>query len=518
MPYIRIRERDITPVASFDTIENAVLIFGFDFHRFSNADLTTNEVHPSYGNNIYKLYTSLLEFVGDINLNGLEEASKQLSLYRPYATAYDCLMNGLPVVYVPLDDYIDKDYVIDLPELKDSEGHIRAAKKYIEYNWLSMENPQDLAATDFGYWSANNITTEERDAILAKYNKVALKTAAERALHNLLVERVKTEDSEGNHILNDLLPLSDRVNMPITFITTCGFENYKVSDLKFYPTIKSLLEIPGQTEDSGIALTRLDVLYLYDLPADMSPDKIASANAKEEAAGGLPRINDSIVNIVHPWGTFNTYVGTNGLHMPGSYAYLMAYANSIKSNMPWLATAGVNRGVIPNIVNIDYDVREAYVHAWQGEVALDGTTTSDNYLRLRINPIINLGANYGKVIFGNRTCFNAGSRTVFSFKNFLNVRLLLIKIHKQAFKVSMRHTFEPNDDIVWLSFKQKVNTLLDQMVSGRGIKYYKWYKVRTDVLGQIRAQLTIRPIEAVESFDITINMTDQDITVLEGEE
>ena len=54
------------------------------------------------------------------------------------------------------------------------------------------------------------------------------------------------------------------------------------------------------------------------------------------------------------------------------------------------------------------------------------------------------------------------------------------------------------------------------MVTGRGIKWYKWQRLRPEdaegnlILGQIKAKLTIRPIEAVESFDITITMTDKD--------
>ena len=128
---------------------------------------------------------------------------------------------------------------------------------------------------------------------------------------------------------------------------------------------------------------------------------------------------------------------------------------------------------------------------------------------------MDFGNNYGKLIFGNRTCYSA---TGDSFKKFLNVRLLLVFIHKAAFASSVQHMFEPNDDIVWLSFKQKVNELLDQMVSGRGIKWYKWYKIKPDKLGQIKAKLTIRPIEAVEAFDIVISMTDEDLTVTTTEE
>lgn len=198
--------------------------------------------------------------------------------------------------------------------------------------------------------------------------------------------------------------------------------------------------------------------------------------------------------------------------MPGSYGYLMAYANSIKNNKPWLAAAGVNRGIIPNIVSLDYKIRESYIHLWQGDMDL---RADDDRLSFKINPIVDLGSNYGKVIFGNRTCYDALSESVIAFKNFLNVRILLAFIHKQAFNSSIQHMFEPNDDIVWLSFKQKVNDLLDQMVSGRGLRWYKWYKLRPDKLGQIKARLTIRPIEAVESFEVIISMTDAEIEVKE---
>ena len=211
--------------------------------------------------------------------------------------------------------------------------------------------------------------------------------------------------------------------------------------------------------------------------------------------------------------------------MPGSYGWLMAYATAVRNNAPWMATAGVYRGVIPNIVALDYDISESYLHLWQGDKMKDNSTKPWwNNSHIRINPIVDLGSNYGKVVFGNRTCFPEATTQVV-FRTFLNVRMLLIKLHKQIFKVSMTHMFEPNDDIVWLSFKQAANKLLDKMVTGRGIRWYKWQRLRPEddkgnlILGQIKAKLTIRPIEAVESFDITINMTDQDIELFEqGEE
>ena len=190
----------------------------------------------------------------------------------------------------------------------------------------------------------------------------------------------------------------------------------------------------------------------------------------------------------------------------------MAYANSIKTNKPWLAIAGINRGYIPSIIKPDYDVSEPYIHAMQGDD--DGVSGMSS----RVNPIVSFGQNLGTIIFGNRTNFIPGGANIVSFKSFLNIRLLLIFLHKQAYVASVQHMFEPNDDIVWLSFKQKVNVLLEQMVSGRGIKWYKWFKLQPDRLGQIKARILIRPIEAVEAFEITISMTDSDISVtVQGE-
>ena len=529
MPYINIKENDIVSMAGFDTVENAVLIFGFDFHRKDDASKTLKDI-GTYGNKAYKLYTSIKEFNKDIPITAVTKVGGGTNnllakAYRPYITAYDCLTRGLPVIYVPLDDYIDGDVVMHLPEKTDPEGTvIRPEKFLINYNWLSEpqmvtkvpdEEDYDTIET---YWKVNEFSRDEAlEAYAIQTDESIMEYAAENALDNILEYDYTIPGTTVKITFSDLVPLSDKVNLPITFITTCGFENYhRGAKGKFYGRIRNFLCMHNTTEP------RLDVLYLYDLPSEDTPEYISQVVTEGEDEAQLPQsfTNGEIVDIVYPWGHYDTYfsVGTP-LHMPGSYARLMAYAASIKNNMPWLAVAGITRGVIPNIVSLDYDIKESYVHQWQGELNYEWNNRS-----IRINPIINLGNNYGKVIFGNRTCYGDVSNAVTTFKKFLNIRMLLIFIHKQAFKVSMTHMFEPNDDIVWLSFKQGVNTLLDRMVSGRGLKWYKWFKIRPEdprgnlILGQLKAKLTIRPIEAIESFDITINMTDSDIEVDENPE
>ena len=79
----------------------------------------------------------------------------------------------------------------------------------------------------------------------------------------------------------------------------------------------------------------------------------------------------------------------------------------------------------------------------------------------------------------------------------------------------MRTTFEPNDDLTWVNFKSLCSRLLDQMQSGRGINWYSWRRVDVEEKATIKAVLTIKPIEAVEYFDITINLSDEEVAIEE---
>ena len=501
MPYIKIMEEDINPLASFDTIENAVLIFGFDYRDY----VTPGEKSDTYEKiSDFRLFTSLRNFYSYMVQNqagilaGGASVNSQLTMpgYRAFVTAYDCLASGLPVIYFPLDDYLNQEAYVEL-EAPDSEGEgwHKTGEIAVLYDLLSNPSKVDKKpeilrnhlsddtwenVVKNNYQGANNDQDFIRDALRNALNK---------------------QDSEGMYIVR----LGDRVSMPFTFITTCGFDTADICS-----TIISACQTDIVKSDQGTGRigTRQDFLYLYDIGAKYTPAQVVSN--KSNAITSDKAYSENVA-MVYPWATYKTNVGEGTVHMPGSYGYLMAYANSIKTNKPWLAIAGINRGYIPSIIKTDYDVTEPYVHAMQGD-----TITN---IGCRVNPIVNFGQNVGTIIFGNRTNFiPGGGEDNISFKSFLNIRLLLIFLHKQAYVASVQHMFEPNDDIVWLSFKQKVNVLLEQMISGRGIKWYKWFKLQPDRLGQIKARILIRPIEAVEAFEITISMTDSDISVtVQGE-
>lgn len=148
------------------------------------------------------------------------------------------------------------------------------------------------------------------------------------------------------------------------------------------------------------------------------------------------------------------------------------------------------------------------MHTLQGDNELGET------LKIMVNPIYNAGT-YGYRIWGNRVVSKTSISQSDRYMNFLNVRMLLCDIKKQIFHTAMRCTFEPNDDIVWINFKTLANSLLDQMKSGRGISWYKWTKEKADEKATIEATLTIKPVEAVESFDISIILTDEEVEIAE---
>ena len=271
-----------------------------------------------------------------------------------------------------------------------------------------------------------------------------------------------------------------------------------------------------------IAFTRGDCLAVLDLPTGWTPADILSSAESIISTYGNKYMYSTIVwpscyfNL-SGFATSNTEVEIlKNIEMPASLAYLAAFGSSVQVNADWFAVSGVIRGSIPDMVKPKFEVGERLMHILQGD---EPVISGGEYLGVRINPIMDAGV-YGYRIWGNRTASSLSVNDAQSlrFRDFLNVRILLCDIKKQIYHAAMRNTFEPNDDITWVNFKKICNTLLDQMQSGRGISWYSWRKVETEQRATIKAVLTIKPIEAVEYFDITINLTDEEVNFEEEAE
>lgn len=198
-----------------------------------------------------------------------------------------------------------------------------------------------------------------------------------------------------------------------------------------------------------------------------------------------------------PWATYVTnttasYLANNLINMPASFAYVSSLADSIKTNPNWYAIAGVTRGNAPGLIQVDEEITGS---------------TSDKYQSrngVSINPIMNVPS-YGYCIWGNRTLHNNKGLVASSF---LNIRALTNDIKKVVYQASKELTFELNSDVTWLTFRSKIEPTLDKMVTGNGINGYKLIRAASDKKATIKAIIRIYPIEAVEDFDITIELAD----------
>lgn len=204
-----------------------------------------------------------------------------------------------------------------------------------------------------------------------------------------------------------------------------------------------------------------------------------------------------------PWYTYTcTKTDVSNFAMPASYGYLMALAKSIVNNANWLAIAGVSRGLVPKYIvpltttKITNKIADT-VYQPRNAVALNAITN--------IKP-------YGDCIWGNRTLIT-NSKGNLTAHSFLNVRNLVSDIKKQVYVTAKRLIFEQNSDVLWINFIAGISPLLDQMVSGQGIKGYKIIKGTTDEKAKVVAQIRITPIYPVEDFDITIILTDDEVSV-----
>jgi len=291
-----------------------------------------------------------------------------------------------------------------------------------------------------------------------------------------------------------------------------GFEDKNLYNIKFI-TVGALGN--GYNFRSillALAATRGDCIAVLDLPNNYDQAAILSMpSIGEKGLYGTCVWPSCYFNLSNFANSRTEADGLKSIEMPASLAYLAAFGSSIQTNADWFAVSGAIRGVIPDLVAPKFEVGERFMHVLQGDSLPEG---GDSPLEVRVNPIMNAGS-YGYRIWGNRTASSASTGAVgvqdFRFRDFLNIRVLLCDIKKQIYHAAMRTTFEPNDDITWVNFKKLCNTLLDQMQSGRGITWYSWRKVETDKKATIKAVLSIRPIEAVEYFDITINLTDEEV-------
>ena len=197
--------------------------------------------------------------------------------------------------------------------------------------------------------------------------------------------------------------------------------------------------------------------------------------------------------------------------LPPSFAYLSAFAKSLKTNASWLAVAGATRGQVPNLNGVDplsltgEQLSNSVAESFQNRGDKSNKPVS-------INAITNIKP-FGHRIWGNRTLKDNSLEGNLTATSFLNTRNMICDVKKVVYDACRKYTFEQNNDVLWLNFKSYVEPTLEKMKAGAGISGYKITKGDTAEKAKLVANIKLYPIYPVEDFEITVQMLDDEISV-----
>ena len=297
--------------------------------------------------------------------------------------------------------------------------------------------------------------------------------------------------------------LKDKGLYNIKFVTNGGYVNSNIN-----------------AKARALASARMDCCAILDLLESKTIEDIKSALADTKTLGNIglpdPSIDASKYSAAFaPWGTYAppcisnyatvSYDSKTGkaeyysseINLPASFGYLLAAANSFKAGAAnWSAIAGATRGNIPYLISLE----EYYTESQINSILQKNDSISINPIA-RINP-------FGDIIWGNRTLHDNTIKGGLTASSFLNIRNLISDIKKTVFTAARQLTFEQNSIILWVKFQSLIKPTLDRMVNGSGISGYELIRKVSKEKAKLTATIRIYAIEAVEDFDITIELAD----------
>ncbi len=184
---------------------------------------------------------------------------------------------------------------------------------------------------------------------------------------------------------------------------------------------------------------------------------------------------------------------------PASFHYLACAASAFKRFSEWYAVAGYSRGQAARTVDsTSFVLGERVINTLAPRVINE---------KYNINKAVNLvlkerGSYY---LWGNRTAHALDDKGLV-YSHFLNIRQLCTTIKKQLYTACRKFTFDPNSDLLWINFVNAIKPTLEAMRADYGIKGYKIVQKVDNTKAVLKAVIRIIPIEAVEDFDLTINL------------
>lgn len=338
--------------------------------------------------------------------------------------------------------------------------------------------------------------------------------------HNASCLNVFYGDADHKLILNQLELVKDKSVYSVKYLTSGGYPSVVSNDEGRTALLPFANDLLSAAEFRGDAVALIDYQRAEnEVPFDVDPDSHSFYAKMQQEFNG--QSNGEYGAMFYPWGEYSCGASlsnvdgldSNDVYMPASFSYMMCVAKAIKTSPNWLAMAGVSRGIVPKLNKIctpNNVLSNTIAEEMQPKFGIEGHNLS-------INCITNIRP-YGLTLWGNRT-MKAMNKEGAVALNFLNIRNMLSDIKKVLYTTAKSLMFEQNSDTLWLRFKAGITPLLNQLKTGQGISDYQIVrgtrKYNGDPLqkGEMAAVVKIYPLYAVEYFELTVELNDEDVIV-----
>lgn len=257
-------------------------------------------------------------------------------------------------------------------------------------------------------------------------------------------------------------------SLPASFITSdyyaylAGakqFENPEIFEINLFatPGIDYVHQTFLSSEIIDIIENRLDCFYVPttpDKPAGAS-DAVDEMFSASEAAANVEfaGIDTYYASTYYPWAKYYDSDNSVYINLPATRDVLRNMADTDNKRFPWVAPAGLERGVV-KAVNLRY-----FPKLEDRDAAYDG----------RINSLIKFSKD-GIRVWGNKTLYVCDDTNPM---NRINTVRGLLYIRKVIIESTRGLFFEPNDEALCDEFESIVRPILDQAEADRGIVDYR---------------------------------------------
>lgn len=246
----------------------------------------------------------------------------------------------------------------------------------------------------------------------------------------------------------------------------------------------------------NIAETRADCMAILATPQGLNKQQAIAYHNGTLEGENMPKkaLNSSYAAMYYPWvEIYDTYSGENRW-MPPEGVVLAAYAYNDREGQPWFAPAGLNRGMLNSVLDVEVSLDEG---------ARDALYGNGNV----INSIVNY-KKQGITVWGQRTMQRKNSAL-----DRVNVRRLMNMARKSIAASTAYLVFEAIDPLTWRRWTGMIEPYLENIKQSRGLYDYMvqmdettvtdYYKDRNEMPGRVY----LKPTKTAEFIPIDFILT-----------